>query len=171
MRPRENALISAVVLAAGKSTRMGQPKQLLPLNGKPLLEHTLAGLRNLKLHEIVVVVGCGADTVRARVDLHDVKVVENKDYERGMGRSLGLGVSALAEATDGVLIVLADQPFVRSDTYEQIIDEYRQSDAQFVIPAYRGFRGNPVLIDRSVFPEIMALHGDIGCRAIFGTHS
>ena len=171
MRPRQNSLIGAVVLAAGKSTRMGEPKQLLPLNGKPLLEHTLANLRNVKLNEIVVVVGCGADSVRKRVDLHDIKVVENKDYEQGMGNSLGVGLSAVAEATDGVLVVLADQPFVHSETYTQLIDQYRQSDAQVVIPTYRGFRGNPVLLDRSVFPEVMALNGDVGCRAIFGNHS
>src|SRR5215469_7574304 len=170
MRPRQNSLIGAVVLAAGKSTRMGEPKQLVPWNGRPLLEHTLANLRNIKLNEIVVVLGCGADAVRKRVDLHDIKVVENKNYEQGMGNSLGVGVSALAEATDGVLIVLADQPFVRSGTYEQLIDQYRQSDAQIVIPTYRGFRGNPVLLNRSVFNEVMALKGDVGCRAIFGDH-
>ena len=171
MRSRQNSLIGAVVLAAGKSTRMGEPKQLLPWNGRPLLEHTLANLRNIKLNEIVVVLGCGADAVRKRVDLDHLKVVENKNYEQGMGNSLGVGVSALAEATDAVLIALADQPFVRSETYEQLIDQYRQSDAQIVIPTYRGFRGNPVLLDRSVFPEVMALNGDVGCRAIFGDHS
>ena len=171
MRPRQNSLIGAVVLAAGKSTRMGEPKQLLPLNGRPLLEHTLANLRNVKLNEIVVVLGCDADAVWKRVDLHGIKVVENKNYEKGMGNSLGIGVSALAEATDGALIVLADQPFVRPETYEWLIDQYRQSDAEIVIPTYRGFRGNPVLLDRSVFPEVMALSGDVGCRAIFGDHS
>jgi molybdenum cofactor cytidylyltransferase len=150
---------------------MGEPKQLLPLNGRPLLEHTLANLRNVKLNEIVVVLGCDADAVWKRVDLHGIKVVENKNYEKGMGNSLGIGVSALAEATDGALIVLADQPFVRPETYEWLIDQYRQSDAEIVIPTYRGFRGNPVLLDRSVFPEVMALSGDVGCRAIFGDHS
>jgi molybdenum cofactor cytidylyltransferase len=150
---------------------MGEPKQLLPWNGRPLLEHTLANLRNIKLNEIVVVLGCGADAVRKRVDMHHLKVMENKNYEQGMGNSLGAGVSALAEATDAVLIALADQPFVRSETYEQLIDQYRRSDAPIVIPMYRGFRGNPVLLDRSVFPEVMALNGDVGCRAIFGDHS
>ena len=171
MRTRQNPIISAVVLAAGKSTRMGQPKQLLLWNGKPLLEHALANLRNVKLNEIVVVVGCGADAVRKQVDLHDIKVVENRDYELGMGRSLGVGVSAVAEATDAALIVLADQPFVRPETYRQLIGQYRQSDAQVIIPTYRGFRGNPVLLDRAVFSEVMALNGDVGCRAIFGKHS
>jgi molybdenum cofactor cytidylyltransferase len=170
MQPRQNSLIGAVVLAGGKSSRMGQPKQLLPFNGKPLLEHTLANLRNIRLNEILVVLGCSADEVQKQVDLHDIKVVENKNYEQGMGTSLSAGVSALAEATEGVLIVLADQPFVRPETYEQLIDHYRHSDAEIIIPTYRGFRGNPVLLDRSVFFEAMALTGDIGCRAVFGDH-
>jgi len=170
-RPRQNSHLSAIVLAAGKSTRMGEPKQLLPIDGKPLLEHILVSLRASKLNEIVVVLGHAADAIRQRVDLHDVKVAENKNYEQGMGSSLGVGVSALAEGTDGVLVVLADQPFVRSETYVQLIDQYRYSKAQVVIPTYRGFRGNPVLLDRSVFPEVMSLNGDIGCRAIFGNHA
>ncbi|HEX8797686.1 MAG TPA: NTP transferase domain-containing protein, partial [Terriglobales bacterium] len=77
---------------------MGEPKQLLPWNGRPLLENSLANLRNTKLSEIVVVLGCGADAVRKGVDLHDIRVVENKNYEQGMGNSLGVGVSALGEA-------------------------------------------------------------------------
>jgi hypothetical protein len=83
---------------------------------------------------------------------------------------LRAGLSGLDPLTDAALIVLADQPFVRPTTLEQIIDRHQQPGAQIVIPTYRGFRGNPVLLDRSVFPEVMALTGDIGCRAIFGDH-
>src|SRR5258708_1702757 len=71
---------------------------------------------------------------------------------------------------DAALIVLADEPFIPPGPLVKIVDGYRRSDAQIVIPTYKGFRGNPVLLDRSVFPEIMALSGDIGCRAIFGSH-
>jgi xanthine/CO dehydrogenase XdhC/CoxF family maturation factor len=87
-----------------------------------------------------------------------------------MASSLREGLSALHPQIDAALIVLADQPFIRPETFLQIVDQYRRSDAQIVIPTYKGFRGNPVLLDRSVFPEIMALTGDIGCRAIFGSH-
>jgi len=99
-----------------------------------------------------------------------LKVVVNQAYGQGMASSLREGLSALHPQIDAALIVLADQPLVRSETLGQIVDQYRRSDAQIVVPTYKGFRGNPVLLDRSVFPEIMALTGDIGCRAIFGSH-
>ena len=69
---------------------------------------------------------------------------------------------------DAALIVLADQPFVRSETLDRIIERYRDRGAEIVIPFYQGSRGNPVLLNRSIFPEVMALEGDTGCRAIFG---
>jgi hypothetical protein len=83
---------------------------------------------------------------------------------------LRAGLAALPPDVDAALIVLADQPFVLPKTLDLLMDEYTRSSAQIVIPTYKGFRGNPVLLDRSVFSEVMALTGDIGCRAIFGNH-
>ena len=171
MNVKDNFAIGAVVLAGGKSSRMGQVKQLLPLDGRPLLAHTLENLRASKVSEIVVVLGYSADTIRQQLDLRDVTVAVNEDYEQGMGTSLRVGLSALDQRTGAALIVLADQPFVHSATYDQIIHQYQQSSASIVVPFYQGFRGNPVLLDRSVFPEVMALRGDVGCRAIFGNHT
>lgn len=170
MRSRQNSLIGAVILAAGKSMRMGEPKQLLALDGKPLLVHTLENLQAARVDEIVVVLGFAADKIQEQIDFRHVKVVENGGYELGMGSSLRAGLSALNSDKDAALIVLADQPFVRPQSINEIISQYRQSDAHIVVPTYRGFRGNPVLLDRSVFPEVMALTGDVGCRAIFGDH-
>ncbi|HEX8812654.1 MAG TPA: XdhC family protein, partial [Terracidiphilus sp.] len=76
----------------------------------------------------------------------------------------------LDPSINAALVLLADQPFVRPATLDRICGEYRRSHAQIVIPLYNGFRGNPVLLDQSVFPEVMALSGDVGCRAIFGNH-
>ena len=94
----------------------------------------------------------------------------NPDYGQGMATSLRAGLAALDKNIDAALIVLADQPFVLAETFDRIADQYRRSDAQTVIPIFQGFRSNPVLLDRSVFLEVMALRGDIGCRAIFGNH-
>jgi len=171
MRSRHNSLVGAVVLAAGKSSRMGEPKQLVILDGRPLLAHTLENLRAARVSEIVLVLGFAGEVIRAKVELHGVKVVENKDYEQGMGSSLRAGLAALDSNIDASLMVLGDQPFAQSQTFNGIIDCYQHSEAQIVIPTYRGFRGNPVLLDRSVFAEVMALKGDVGCRAIFGDHS
>jgi molybdenum cofactor cytidylyltransferase len=170
MEARQNARIGAVVLAAGSSTRMGEPKQLLQLGGKTLLEEVLGNVCAARVSDSVVVLGFAAETIARQVAAKGVKVVFNEAYKQGMGSSLRVGLSALSPVTEAALIVLADQPFVQSKTLDQIIDRYQQSTAQIVIPMYRGFRGNPVLLDRSVFPEAMALSGDIGCRAIFGDH-
>jgi molybdenum cofactor cytidylyltransferase len=167
---RRDSRIGAVVLAAGKSTRMGEPKQLLLLSGKTVLQETLENVRGAKVSDIVVVLGFAAEAIAQQVTASGIRIVVNEAYQQGMGSSLSAGLAALDPLTDAALIVLADQPFVRSTTLDQIIDQYQQSGAQIVIPTYRGFRGNPVLLDRSVFPELMALSGDIGCRAIFGDH-
>jgi molybdenum cofactor cytidylyltransferase len=162
--------IGAVILAAGMSSRMGEPKQLLRLGEKTLLGQVLDNARRAALDEIVVVLGAAAESISQQVDLSKIKVVINSSYQQGMGTSLGAGLAALEPAINAALILLADQPFVRPTTLDRICEEYRRSQAQIVIPLYNGFRGNPVLLDRSVFPEVMALSGDVGCRAIFGNH-
>jgi molybdenum cofactor cytidylyltransferase len=168
--PRSDSATAAVVLAAGSSSRMGAPKQLLRLDDRPLLQHVLDNVRNSKVRDIVVVLGASAEAVQHEIDLRDVRVVVNENYQQGMGTSLKAGISAVAPDADSALIVLADQPFVRATTLNALIAEHRRSKAKIVIPAFRGFRGNPVLLDRSVFPEVLKLAGDIGCRAIFGDH-
>lgn len=162
--------IGAVILAAGMSTRMGEPKQLLHLGEKTLLEEVLASVEGAHMDQIVLVLGFAADAVQPHIKTANLKIVVNREYSQGMATSLRTGLAALDHEIAAALIVLADQPLVRSTTLNRIIDEYRTSQAQIVIPLYRGFRGNPVLLDRSVFPEVMALEGDIGCRAIFGAH-
>src|SRR5580704_7195586 len=161
---------AAVVLAAGTSTRMGTAKQLLRLDDRPLLQHVLNCVRASGAKEIVLVLGFAAEEIRRGIDVQNVRVVLNESFQQGMGTSLKAGLSAVDPQCAGALIVLADQPFVRPATLDLLMAEHHRSKAQIVIPTYRGFRGNPVLLDRSVFPEVMALDGDVGCRAIFGTH-
>jgi molybdenum cofactor cytidylyltransferase len=177
--------VSAVILAAGKSSRMGTPKQLLPVGaGEPLkpgepreasARETLLGrvvenVRRSRVEEIVVVLGHAAEEIRKQIPLEGVRVVVNEDYPEGMGSSLRAGLGAVDPAAEAALIVLADQPFVRPATLDRLIERYVAEHPQIAIPVYEGFRGNPVLLDRSVFPEVMQLRGDIGCRAIFGSH-
>lgn len=166
--------VGAIILAAGRSTRMGEAKQMLRLGESSVLGKTLENVRAVGVDEVVLVLGFSAETIRHQLPISAIdglKVVVNQHYEKGMASSLREGLSALDPQTDAALIVLADQPFVRPETLDQIIDRHRCSNAQIVIPLYKGFRGNPVLLDRSVFPEVMALDGDVGCRAIFGSHS
>jgi molybdenum cofactor cytidylyltransferase len=161
---------SAIILAAGTSTRMGAVKQLLRLDGRPLLQHVLDNARASGVGEIILVLGFAAESIQRELDTQNVRVVINENFQQGMGTSLRAGLAAVDARADAAIIALADQPFVRPDTLNQLITEHGRSKAQIVIPTYRGFRGNPVLLDRSVFPELMSLKGDIGCRAIFGDH-
>jgi molybdenum cofactor cytidylyltransferase len=149
---------------------MGMAKQLLQLDERPLLQHVLDNVRASGVKEIVLVLGSSAELIRRNIDAEDVRVVINESYQQGMGTSLKAGLSVVRSESESAIVVLADQPFVRPATLDQLMTEHDRSKAQIVIPTYRGFRGNPVLLDRAVFPEVMALSGDIGCRAIFGNH-
>jgi CTP:molybdopterin cytidylyltransferase MocA len=168
---KQRSRISAVILAAGTSTRMGAVKQLLEVDGRPLLEHVLDNVRASGISEIILVLGHAADAIRRELDLEQINLVMNGDYRGGMGSSLKAGLSAVDPQAQAALVVLADQPFVRPATLDRLIAQHSRTGAQIVIPTYHGFRGNPVLLDRSVFPEVMNLGGDVGCRAIFGDHA
>ncbi len=153
---------------------MGEAKQLLRLGGSTVLGQTIENVRRSAVDEIVLVLGASAEAIRRQLPasmLEGLKVVVNPAYEQGMASSLRAGLSALDPEVAAALIVLADQPFVRPATLDQLADHHRRSKAQIVIPSYQGVRGNPVLLDRSVFAEVMALEGDIGCRAIFSSHT
>src|SRR5882672_3412543 len=167
---KQSSGVSAVVLAAGMSRRMGTPKQLLRMEGKTILERTLENVRNSAVDEIILVLGFAADAVEKEISTEGIKVVRNDEYQQGMGTSLRAGLAAVGPKASAALIVLADQPLVRAHTLNQLIECHQSSQSQIIIPIYKGFRGNPVLLDRSVFPELKGLGGDVGCRAIFGSH-
>lgn len=169
-----NASIGAVILAAGRSSRMGGPKQWLPLGGRTVLARVLTTVRAAGLDDIVLVVGFAAERT-GELDVNllaapGVKVVVNTLYNEGMASSLRVGIGSLLAGTAAAMIVLADQPLVRPETLHSIAEEYQRSRAKIVIPDHKGARGNPVLIDRNLFPEMMALSGETGARAIFARH-
>jgi molybdenum cofactor cytidylyltransferase len=162
---------TAVILAAGASSRMRKTKQLLPLGESTVLAQTLAHVQSAALDEIVIVLGASAEAIRCRLPSpRELKIVVNQEYRRGMASSLRAGLSAVDPNSSAALIILGDQPFIRPRTLDRIVEEYRRSRAQIVIPMHQGQRGNPVLLDRSVFAEVMTLEGDVGSRAIFANH-
>src|ERR1700687_5161434 len=165
----EPTRVSSIVLAAGASKRMGEVKQLLSLGDVTLLGRVLKAVWSSRIDECIVVLGFAAETIEKQLKLRDTRVVVNHAYSEGMSSSLRVGLANVHPQAEAALVVLADQPFVKVATIDQLIEEYKTTRPQVAIPVYRGFRGNPVLLDRSVFAEAMALQGDIGCRAIFGS--
>lgn len=163
--------ISAVLLAAGSSRRFGSPKQLSRLGGLTLIERALDALARSRVDETIVVLGHGAEELRSRLAGRDIRVVVNKRFAEGLSTSLQAGIGALAEGTDAVLVVLADQPLVTPKMIDSIIERYVKTGSYVVTSASGGVVSPPVIFDRSVFDEIMALKGDIGAKSIILKHA
>ena len=159
-------LIIAIVLAAGLSARMGRPKQTLSVSGKPMLERVLETFRQTKVDVVVVVLGANEREVRKKVRFEKERVIVNSEYAKGMSGSLRLGLAAAGPEADAVIVALADQPFLRAATVDKLIEGQLNSKASIVVPVYNGRRGNPVLFDRTIFPQIMKIRGDVGAKSI-----
>lgn len=161
-----------MVLAAGQSSRLGRPKQLLELGGKPVLEHVLRAAAASSLDGIVLVVGHEAERVRAAVGDHGQRVVVNSAYREGQATSLAAGLRALPSDADGAIILLGDQPQISPHLVDTIVGAARATgrDDVFIQPSFRGKRGNPVLIGRRWFVEVMAQTGDVGAREVLKNH-
>jgi xanthine dehydrogenase accessory factor len=159
-------MISALVMAAGASSRMGEPKPLISLDDRPMLAYVLDSVARSRVAETIVVVGAASDRVRNEVPRNGARWVENPAFAEGMSSSLKAGVAALSPTSDGFFVVLGDEPFVQPSTYDALIAARERSGAWIVLPTYRGVRGNPVLIDRTLAGEVDAITGDRGCRAL-----
>jgi molybdenum cofactor cytidylyltransferase len=162
--------VGAVVLAAGGSRRFGSPKQLLPWEGKSLLEHVVDTVLHSSVDHVVVVLGHQADSIGALVRDRKVVTVVNEDWQRGQAGSVRVGLQAAQESCDACLFVLADQPHITSDLIDTVVARHRRTLASIVLPAYRGRRGNPVLFARALFPELLEMHGDQGGRQVIERH-
>jgi CTP:molybdopterin cytidylyltransferase MocA len=157
------------LLAAGASTRMGRPKQLLPVNGRPLLERAvLAGLA-APVWPVVVVLGAHADAIRPILARHPVLVAENPAWAEGMASSLraGLGVlNAFSPRVDAALVALCDQPAFSTETIQKLLSVQAETGRSLVAARYQGHLGAPALFLRSHFPALSALTGDEGARKL-----
>ncbi|MBA3449792.1 MAG: nucleotidyltransferase family protein [Chloroflexia bacterium] len=163
-------MIVGIVLAAGRSSRLGRPKQLLPVGGEPLLRYTLGRVLASSLDQVTVVVGHEADEVRAALAGFPVGLVLNPDAALGQSTSVIAGMLALPPETEAAVMLLGDQPEVEPTVIDALIAAWRETRAPVVAPRYSDGMGNPVLFDRSLFPELTTLAGDTGARPIVLAH-
>src|ERR671911_575851 len=150
---RSSAVIAGIVLAAGRSARLGRPKQLLPVHGEPLIRHTLGRVLASSLDQVILVVGHEADLVRDAVAGLPVECVFNPDSAAGQSTSVRAGLAALSSEVEAAVFILGDQPGVAPNVIDDLIAAWRTSSAPVVVPRYEDRMGNPVLFDRRVFPE------------------
>ena len=163
-------MVSAILLAAGESRRMSQPKLLLPLGGSTVLEQTLDNLLQSRVDEVIVVVGNKADEMLKRIGKRPVKVITNPDFRQGMATSIIKGLGLVDPKASAVMLVLADQPLIDSQTINKLLDAFASHDKGIVIPVYQGKRGHPIIFAGKYKAALLQLKGDIGGRELVGQH-
>ncbi len=163
--------IAALVMAAGRGARFGagpdESKVLADLEGRPLVCHVVETALASRAAATLVVTGQGAHGVATALDAHPVALVHNPFFARGLAGSLKAGLVALPPHIDGALVLLGDMPRVRIETIDALIAAFDASaDAEAVVPLCDGREGNPALLGRSLFAELMLLEGDAGARRL-----
>ena len=163
--------LAAVVLAAGAGSRFGGGKLLATIGGRPVLQHVLDRIANAGIGDVVVVLGDDADAVEGAIDWREARRVRNPEPSRGLASSLGLGMDALGDRVDAVLIVLGDQPRVPLGAILPRLVAAADPDRPIAVPVYAGDAGrNPVLMRREAFALIREATGDRGLGPILTAH-
>ncbi|MFM7329244.1 MAG: NTP transferase domain-containing protein [Bacteroidota bacterium] len=167
-----SATIDAILLAAGNSSRMGRPKQALPVEGLPLLVRTIRVLKNSgSLRNIVVVTGAGAESLTPLIAEEALSVIENNQWSSGMGSSLKSGLDFLLRQTpvaDGVLVSVCDQPFLSVDVIRAIANHAAMHP--LIASNYGEVLGPPSFFGREFFMELMELPDEGGARTLFNRY-
>ena len=163
-------VLSAIILAAGESVRMGRPKQLMPLGESTILEQTIEEVLSSPVDEVIVVLGYRAEEIGKKLAHKQIKVGINPHYRRGMSASVATGLRLVNDKAEAVMLVLGDQPFVPSQTIDDFITAFSHSDKGIAVPTYEGRRGNPVIFSIKYREELLELCGDVGGKEIIGRH-
>ncbi len=166
--------IVTLILAAGSSSRMGQPKQLLDWGESTLLDHAIQTALEVNTLEPMVVLGANYNRIEQKINQHSITILENKNWERGLGTSIAFGVNHILNSklkTEGMLITLADQPFIDSDYLKLMIDNFVPNKKLIIATKYSDLKqGVPVLFDTIYFEELSKLDDDFGAKTIIEKH-
>ena len=168
-------MIVAIVLSAGESSRMGNPKALLPIGGVSFIEEIVRALKETKIDRIIVVLGHHAEEIQKMIARLPVTFVVNRDYAKGQLSSLIVAIRSLAaekttEKVDGVLVHLVDHPFISPALVDHLIDRFYETKKLIVIPRYGGRRGHPVIFSSRLFPELLSAPLEKGAKVVVHAH-
>ncbi|MFC1915401.1 molybdenum cofactor cytidylyltransferase [Chloroflexota bacterium] len=164
-------MVSAILLAAGQSKRMGESKQLVRLGQSTIVEQAIDNLLSSAADEVIVVLGYKAKEVMKLIAARPVKLALNPDYRQGMSTSIIAGLNLIDNRTQAVMLALGDEPFIDSQTINRLIAGFYNHEKGIVIPVNRGRPGHPVIFDIKYKGELLRLKGDIGGREIIDRHT
>jgi molybdenum cofactor cytidylyltransferase len=164
-----SSFVTGLVLAAGGSSRLGRPKQLLPYGDATLLDHVLDTARACELDQLVCVIGGAAGEVRETVGFDGVEVVENPGFGEGCSSSIAAALAAVHDRADVLVLMLGDQPGVTAGTVAALLAG--RGDAPIAVCAYTDGRGHPLAFSRRLFPELASLHGDKAVWKLLDRHA
>ncbi len=158
--------ISILILAAGSSSRLGRPKQLIEFEGQTLIEritHTALSVSE----EVLVVLGANTDLIKSKLDTFSdrITIVENSNWQEGMGTSISLGVAILAQKSEGIMILLSDQPFISQVLLQKMMQTFAENKYQIIACDYGEQLGVPILFDKAFFLELENLKGEQGAKS------
>lgn len=158
--------LSILILAAGNSSRLGSPKQLIEFEGKTLIERITETALSIS-EEVLVVLGGNSDLILPKLERFKdtISSIINPEWQEGMGTSIRLGVEELAKKSDLILILLSDQPFISKVLLQNMLQTYANSQNPIVACVYNDTLGVPILFDKSVFSELLNLKGDRGAKS------
>jgi molybdenum cofactor cytidylyltransferase len=160
-----------LLLAAGASTRLGQPKQLVRKRGKTLLEHACETAISIENQGLTVVLGAYCEAIKPAIEHLPMRIVVNENWETGMGSTIARGMASLPPDADSVLLLLCDQPFVSKGLLKDLVEKWRQYPDHIVASAYGGSYGPPAIFGKEYFDGLAALQGQQGAKKLMERHT
>lgn len=169
---RQKVHFTAIILAAGASSRMGEPKQILKVSGRCMLDHSILAAVNASIDPPIVVLGANAELIESRAtQLSRCTVVKNDNFHLGLSTSLIRGIQAAPPLTDAYIFILADQPMVKSNLLLEMMEEFTKTRADVLYPEFQGQRGNPVIVASRLHDRLLLARGDSGARHLIADSS
>ena len=166
--------IAVIILAAGRSARLGSPKQLLSYRGKTLLQHTIDTALESQASPILVVLGSGKDAIKKELEQKQVFILENSSWESGMASSISCGITNLQELapeSEAAILMVCDQPFVDAKLLNNLITKHKDTRQSIVASSYANTLGTPALFHQSLFSELLVLEGESGAKSLIKKYS